>query len=240
MKSPENSLARSVALIVGSPAALAERCRREEDLRSLGLAAVGLLLVGCSAFGFLLGWTRSPLQAFYAGIKLPLAWLLTLVVCTPAYYALAAVSGESLRFRALCTAVLVATGRASAVLLGLLPVLWIALCLASDDALDYHRLVGVAVILYAGSGLAALGVMRHLLRGGLLVAAAAALFLLVGGQSAWTFRPFVGRPADTHVPFLRPAEDTFLETLPRALRSATGDYDRVAPHSSRSFEGSHR
>jgi hypothetical protein len=136
--------------------------------------------------------------------------------------------------RAISAAVLVATGRASAVLLALLPVFWFASITLPDTGLGYHRVVTLAVILYAGSGLAAIGVMREALgRKSLLLLLFVGIFTLVAGQSAWTLRPFVGRPADDRVPFLRPAEDTFLEILPRALQSSTGSYTRDAPHDER-------
>jgi hypothetical protein len=119
-------------------------------------------------------------------------------------------------------------------LLALLPVLWFASVTLPETGLGYHRVVSLAIVLYAGSGLAALGVMREALgRKPILLLLCTSLFMLVAGQSAWTLRPFVGRPADEHVPFLRPAEDTFLEVVPRALRSSTDSYSREAPRDSR-------
>jgi hypothetical protein len=241
MTARTRDLGATLALVLGSPAEAVRLCRAARNPRDVALTALGLLLVGSGAFGALLGWTRGPLQALYSGAKLPLAWLLTLAVCAPAYYALASASGAALRFRTVCTVILLATGRASAVLLGLLPLLWIALSLGSDrhgsglvSDTAYHRFIALAVALYIGSGLAALGVMGELLRKRpLLLLVCSAVFLLAGGQAAWTLRPFVGRPADTELPFVRPAEETFLEVLPRTLRSAGGSYERTAPHRSR-------
>jgi hypothetical protein len=247
----EGQFVRDLVLIVGRPKEAAGLCKSDEALRSLALVSLALLAVGCGAFGLVLGWVRSPLQGFYAALKLPLAWLITLSVCAPAYYALSATFGSALRFRTICAAVLVATGRASSVLLALLPVLWFASVSVSDTDRGYHQVVSLAIVLYAGSGLAALGVMREALGGrSFLLLACVGLFMLAAGQAAWTLRPFVGRPADDRVPFLRPAEDTFVDVVPRALRSSTGSYSREAPHDSRrapphhdhsgegSFEGS--
>ncbi len=230
----ESQFAHHLVLIVGRPQEAARLCKNDEALRSLALVSLALLAVGCGAFGLVLGWMRSPLQGFYAAIKLPLAWLITLSVCVPAYYALLANFGTALRFRTICAAVLVATGRASAVLLALLPILWFASVTVPHTGLGYHRVVSLAIVLYAGSGLAALGVMREALgRKSFFLLLCTGLFILVAGQAAWTLRPFVGRPADERVPFLRPAEDTFLEVVPRALRSSTDTYSRQAPHESR-------
>jgi hypothetical protein len=230
----ENHLTKHLVLIVSRPQDAARLCRSDEALRSLALVSLALLAVGCGSFGLVLGWVRSPLQGAYAALKLPLAWLITLSVCVPAYYALLATFGSALRFRTICAAVLVATGRASAVLLALLPVLWFASVVLPNTGLGYHRVVSLAMVLYAGSGLAALSVMREALgRKSSLLLLCTSLFLLVAGQSAWTLRPFVGRPADERVPFLRPAEDTFLSVVPRALRSSTDSYSREAPHESR-------
>ncbi len=230
----ESPFAKHVVLIVGSPRDAARLCSNDEALRSLALVSLALLAVGCGAFGLLLGWGRSPLQGFYAAVKLPLAWLITLSVCVPAYYALLASTGRALRFRTICAAVLVATGRASAVLLALLPLLWFVSVMVPETDRGYHQVVSSAIVLYAGSGLAALGVMREALgRKSFLLLLCTSLFMLVAGQAAWTLRPFVGRPADERVPFLRPAEDTFLDVVPLALRSSTGSYSRDAPHESR-------
>lgn len=238
----ESSLAHLLSLIVGRPREAARLCDDDQKLRSLALVSLALLVVGSGAFGLVLGCVRSPLQGFYAAFKLPLAWLVTLSVCVPAYYAVSASSGHALRLRSVSAAVLVATGRASAVLLALLPVLWFASVTLPDTGLGYHQVVALAIVLYAGSGLAALGVMREALgRSSFLLLLFASLFMLVAGQAAWTLRPFVGRPADERVPFLRPAEDTFFDAVPLALRSSTGSYSREAPHESRdvrSFEAS--
>lgn len=240
MSGAASHLGRNLALLIGRPGEAARLCAMGRDLRGLTLVALGSIVIGSSAFGALLGSTRSSVQAFYAGAKLPVAWLITLAVCAPAYYAVAALLGRPLRLRSVCAAVLIATGRASAVLLALLPVLWLALCFSSESGADYHRIIGLAIVLYGLAGFAALGSMARVFAGkALLVTFAAALFLLVGGQAAWTLRPFVGRPADDQVPFLRAPEGTFVGTLPRALQSASGYYAREAPHASRkggSFE----
>jgi hypothetical protein len=47
----------------------------------------------------------------------------------------------------------------------------------------------------------------------------------VGAQTAWMLRPFFGRPAEAHVPFLRHRESSFLDAVAKSARSSVGIYD---------------
>ena len=97
---------------------------------------------------------------------------------------------------------LAAGARASLVLLALAPVLWLVI----DRGAGYHAVKLGAVLAYAVAGLSALGlIVQALGRGPGSTATAAgfvATFLVVGGQTAWILRPYLGQPSDNVVPFL--------------------------------------
>ena len=80
---------------------------------------------------------------------------------------------------------------------------------------------------YGLSGVASLGVMLRAL--GRAVWATAALFValfgLVGGQTAWTLRPYMGRPSQGRVPFLRLPDGQFAKHLYTSGRSSVGLYE---------------
>ena len=60
---------------------------------------------------------------------------------------------------------------------------------------------------------------------GITAVAFMAVFFAVGGQAAWILRPYLGRPSEKHVPFLRASEGSFSDALFRSFRSARGIYD---------------
>lgn len=227
----------TIALISSNPAAAAARCRNQDRFIPLVKTALLVMLGGTGAFGLVLGGARDWAQGFASLAKLPLVWILTLVVSAPAFYAIAAVLGQPLRLRALVGLVLVATARASLVLFALLPVLALLPDILSGSFVEnsrlapdvYHKVTAFAAIIFAVSGLAALGV---LLRGfekapstWPLVGLFALTFFFVAGQTAWSLRPFVGRPAQEEVPLLRAPEGTFLEAVVTGYDSALGRYD---------------
>ena len=215
-------------VICSQPLATAKRCRTEADLVPLIKASLLLLLAGTSSFGLVLGGTRDWSQATATALKLPLVWIVTLALCAPAFYAIAAVLGQPWRLRALLALTLTATARASLVLFALLPVLWLFSDVFQGSTRFYHQLTLLAALMYAASGLAALGVLlrgfeRRLLTAPLL-GLFALTFFLVAGQTAWSLRPFVGRPSQTDVPWFRNPEGTFVEAVSRGMDSARGRY----------------
>ncbi len=219
--------------ICSSPKSTTRLCREEDQLIPITKASLLLVGVGSGAFGLVLGGARDASQALASAIKLPLVWIVTLAVCAPAFYAIAAVFGQPLRMRALLALTLSATARASLVLFALLPVLWLFSDVFSHSPWLYHQLTMLAALVYGLASLAALGV---LLRGFdksfrtlPLVGLFSVCFLLVAGQTAWSLRPFVGRPAQTDVPLLRSPEGTFFQALSLGVDSARGRYSVDVP-----------
>lgn len=228
----------TITLISSDPAAAAARCRNEDRLVPLVKTSLLVMLGGTGAFGLVLGSTRDWAQAFATLAKLPLVWIVTLAVAAPAFYAIAAVLGQPLKLRALVALTLVATARASLVLFALLPVLALLPDILSGSFLAgsrlrpdvYHKVTLFAVIIFAASGLAALGVLlrgfKKLPSTWPLLGMFALTFFFVAGQTAWSLRPFVGRPAQKEVPLWRAPEGTFLEAVLTGYDSARGRYDQ--------------
>ena len=215
-----------VTALLRDPAQVAARCERPEGLRELALTALGCLVLGAAVFGGVVGSFRGGAQIAFSAVKLPLALLVTLVVCAPAFHGLTLGFGGDARFRGIAALVLSASARAALVLLAFAPLLWLAV----DLGLSYHASVLLASVMYLTSGLAALGiVLRGLgasLRAVLTVAAAGVVFFAVLGQTAWMLRPFFGRPSQTSVPFVRAREGSFADALRTSSKSAVGVYER--------------
>jgi len=211
--------------LLRSPKQSADRAVMGRDLEPLVLAALVAILVGSGVFGCVLATSRGGMQLLFSAVKLPLALLATLVLVVPAFYAVAASLGRPVSLRSAIGLVLAGTARAALVLVAFTPLVWLAL----DAGIGYHKGVLLASSCYAVATLAALRLMLHGmgadLRALAILACFACVMAPVGAQTAWMFRPFFGRPAQTHVPFFRPRESSFLDAVAKSARSSVGIYD---------------
>jgi len=180
--------------LLRSPSEVAKDCREDRDLASVAASALVAIVVGALLFGAAVGSWRGSTQIAFAAMKLPLVTVGTLVLCVPAFHAIAAVFGRPWSFRAAVSIMLVAGARFSLVLLAATPVVWLSVSLGAS----YDTVKLLATLAYALAGLAALGLIVRGLGPGprrlTTVATFIGVFLLVGGQSAWILRPYIGTP----------------------------------------------
>lgn len=157
-------------------------------------------------FGVVAGAYSGPAQAISAGIKLPLLFFATFVICFPAFYVVQVLVGSRLRLPQVVVLVLGALSLTSILLAAFVPV--IAFFLLTGANYYFQHLLNIAIAGIAGAygmyalheGLAvvcdkrgvyprkALTIMRFW----------ALLFAFVGVQLAWNLRPFLG---DRNRPF---------------------------------------
>ncbi len=180
--------------LLRSPSAVAEDCREDRDLASIAASALVAIVAGALLFGAAVGSWRGGPQIAFAAMKLPLVTVGTLVLCVPAFYAIVAVFGRPWSVRAAVSIMLVAGARFSLVLLAATPVVWLSVSLGAP----YDAVKLLAALAYALAGLAALGLILRGLGPGpgrlATVVTFVGVFLLVGGQSAWILRPYIGTP----------------------------------------------
>jgi len=210
--------------LLRSPRAIAERSRGGGDLRPLFLASLSALVLGAGVFGATLATSRGGLQLLYSGVKLPLAMVVTMLLVVPAFHAIAAGLGRPLSFSGMIGLTLAAAGRGALVLVALSPLIW----LSFDRGLSYHPGVLLAAACYALAGLASLDlVLRGVgldARGLVIVSLFAGVLFATGGQTAWMFRPFLGRPSAVSVPFFRARESSFWDAVQQSSLSSFGVY----------------
>jgi hypothetical protein len=211
--------------LLRSPQKSADRAVMGRDLEPLVLAALAAIAVGSGVFGGVLATERGGAQLLFSAAKLPLALVATLVLVVPAFYAIAASLGRPLALRSAVGLVLAGAARAALVLVALTPLVWLVL----DGGASYHQGVVLASICYGIAGFAALRLILHGmggdLRAWLILGCFAGVMAPVGAQTAWMLRPFFGRPAEAHVPFLRARESSFLDAVSTSARSSVGIYD---------------
>lgn len=175
------------------------------------------IVVGAGLFGAALGFWRAPLQAVYAGIKLPLIMLLTAGGNALLNAMLAPLLGFDFSIRQSLGAVITSFALASVILGSLSPVMAFVVFnlpplarAASDQAVYTHTLLTL-VLMIGIAGVAANLRLYQLLRAFNKNAAGGAqsllyswlgVNLLLGSQISWLMRPFIGSPA-LPVTFLR-------------------------------------
>jgi len=217
-----------IVMLLRDPARVAQRSRDDLHLPSLAMASLAATVAGSAVFGGVLGSFRGGWQIAYGAGKVPLALLATLALTVPAFYVLAAAFGRAWTMRTAVTVTLAAAARASLVLLAAAPVLWLGV----SWGFSYHVTTVAAAMAYGLAGLAALGVLLRSLANGLrgLAAASAlvAVFVAVGGQTAWILRPYLGRPSQTVIPLIRESEGSFADAVMTSVASAVGIYETVA------------
>lgn len=211
-------------------AAIVTRIAEGRDLAAIVRAMVATIAVAMTIVGAALGLHRGGVQIGYAAIKLPLVLLGTAALSAPALTAIGAALGRRARLAEDLALVVTALAFGALLLASCAP-----LILAAEAfEVPYHKLILVVVALFACAGLASLRVVVGALAKERAPGAAAAIaglcvvFALVGGQLAWALRPYLVRPRTPEVPFLRPVEDSLVDAVLGAARSAQGDYRRDA------------
>ncbi len=185
--------------ILRNPETVARECRDDVDVAPIAKNALIAIAAGAALFGGVVGaWHGGP-QIAFAALKMPLVMLGTLVLCAPAFYGIAAAFGRAWSFRTVASLALVAGARFSLVLLAAAPALWLTI----DLGAPYHLIKLVASLAYGLAGLAALGLLVRGLGDGpgkhTTIALFIGIFLMVGGQTAWILRPYLGTPGQAEI-----------------------------------------
>jgi hypothetical protein len=175
-----------------------------------------LVVVGAGLFAAAVGRWRDPLQALYAGIKLPLIILLTAAGNALINALLAPLLGLRIRFHQSLLAILASFALACTILGAFSPlaafVIWNAPPLAegANNSGTHAAILLLLVVVIAFAGVSANLRLFRLLRSVAgngatawrVVVAWLAGNLFLGSQLSWVLRPFVGSPA-LPVQFLR-------------------------------------
>lgn len=167
--------------------------------------------VALACYGAVLGASSSAVQAVTSAVKLPLLFLLTLVICLPTLYLFNLVFGARLSITQALSLVLVTLTVTATLSLAFAPISLFFLITAPDYA--FLKLLNVGILALTGlvgvrfliDGMRRLNRMttaedstrtttEQPVRSGLLYVWAL-LFGFVGTQLAWTLRPFFGSPA---------------------------------------------
>lgn len=228
---PTRWLRRLDAILRGNYTSEAALLQGRVDVDARVLCRLGLLLGGIygtslGTYGLFHGGEQAWLQLLSTTVKLPLLFLLTLLVTFPSLYVFAALQRSPLGHLATLRLLLVAVVVNLAMLASLGPVF--AFFTASTQS--YAFLLLLNVLFCAASGFVSLVVLRRatnslfaalpadrLRAGRRLLLVWCGVYGSVGAQMGWLLRPFLGAPGQ---PFqlLRGQESSFFEAVLGTLR----------------------
>jgi hypothetical protein len=198
------------------------------------------LLVLSALYGAIVGSYASFPQAVSAGIKLPLLFLLTFIVCFPAFFVVQILVGSRLRLMQVLVLVMATLALTSIILAALTPIAAFFLITGSN----YYFLVLLHIVLVLVAGMfgmyalhegLALVCEQHTVyprKAMTIMRVWAFIFAFVGIQMAWNFRPFLG---DRDQPFkvFRSYEGNFyaaiVYSLERLFEDETGSEQKTSP-----------
>jgi hypothetical protein len=198
------------------------------DVASIARSMLVVIAAGGALFGAAIGSYRGGVQIAYAAIKLPLVLLLTAALSAPALTAFNIALDRPARLTRDLALALCALGLGALALAAQAPLVMVARALE----IGYHQTTMLVVACCAVAGAASLVFLLRSLHlqagfGAMTVASLlCAVAILVGGQLAWTFRPYLVRPRTVDVPFLRSTEGNLIEAVQDTMRSLQGDYRR--------------
>jgi hypothetical protein len=227
MSGPAQPLAIVDQLLRDRPGVLA-RIETGRGLAPVTRVLIATIAIGAALFGVAIGSYRGGVQIAYAAIKIPIALLVTAVVCAPTLSAVSLALGRPVSLVRDLALLVTSLATGALVLLAEAP---LVLAARATD-LGYHRTILAASLCAAVAALASvqtlrLGVQARGGRGvGTVLAVVALVFGLVGAQVSWTLRPFLVRPQTVDVPFVREVDGSLYDSLRTTLRSASGIYER--------------
>jgi hypothetical protein len=198
------------------------------------LQKIRAMLISCATFlavyGAVMGASHSPLQAFSSLVKLPILFIVTLIICTPSLYFFNLLFGSRQTLWQTIALILTAMTTTSVLLLSFAPVVLFFLLTTSEY--QFFKLLNVAFFAISG----AMGVL--FLRQGLQTLSDVdnpegartrrIIFILwvilygfVGSQMAWTLSPFIGMPGEPFIVLQRLGGNFYADVL-NSIRTILG------------------
>jgi hypothetical protein len=171
-----------------------------EKIRAMLVSSIAFLAV----YGAVLGSTHSLLQAFSSAAKLPPVFLATMLVCIPTLYVFSVLFGSNQRLHQVIALVLAAITVMAVLLLSFASISLFFILTAGGYQffkvlnVFFFAIAGFTGLLFLVQGMRVLSVddqARGRFGRRLVLFFWIWLYAFVGGQMAWTLRPFIGYPS---------------------------------------------
>lgn len=187
------------ALMLTNRKQLIERIQNNDRLDEIIVYFFVMSIVCIVAYGMCLGFHSGfVLQIFSSGIKAPILFYGTMLICTPALYACNALIGPQLSFKQILSLLILKTYFISFILISAAPILFYFSF--TSDSYEFTSVLNIVICAIAGScGIYMLWTemnrfsdqckgkfMKVMLQIWLFI------YMFVGTQMAWSLRPFIG------------------------------------------------
>jgi hypothetical protein len=193
------------------------------------LSAIYGVTMGATAFG--LGWNRGGVQMLISGLKVPMLYLLTLLVCYPVLFIILVLMGSKLSFTQTLALILLALTFNSVLLASFAPI--VAFFSITGSSYPFIKLLHVVVMTFSGFwGMIALyqGLREMCEKSNLYPKRAVEIlrvwilvFGLVGTQMAWSLRPFIGNPGEEFQVFRKNRDGNFYSAVAHSVMDLLRD-----------------
>ncbi len=187
-----------------------DEVRGSKKLREKIQAMFLSCFVFLAIYGFVMGMSNSLPQAISSAIKLPILFLLTLIICTPSLHFFNILFGSKQTMPQTITVILTAMTTTAVILVSFAPITFFFL--TTSNEYQFFKLLNVVFFVIAG----AMGII--FLRQGVTIISESdnnegvgarrlifsvwiILYGFVGTQMGWTLRPFFGDPGLPFEPF---------------------------------------
>ncbi len=179
-----------------------EEIRDGFDLRSKVRSMLVSSFVFLAIYGAVLGSTHSPAQALSSAVKLPILFLVTLLVCVPTLYFFNVLFGSDQSIAQNVALILTAIAVTAVLLVSFAPIAIFFLLTTSQY--QFFKLLNVVIFGISGvMGVVFLAHGMRVMRGSeageterrWVLRLWMFLYAFVGSQLAWTIRPFIGAPS---------------------------------------------
>jgi hypothetical protein len=223
------ALIARAAWLLRDPASLVDELDDPERFAVEAPRLLGLLALGGLTFGAVVGGYRGGLQVPFAALKLPLLFLVPMVLVLPALRGLWALCEVDVSYRRLVAAGLVGGARTALLAAAAGPVLWLWY-----GVVDYHVAVMSFVAVLAACGLPGLLVVARAVPSGgrsrwMALAGSLALLAVGSMQTGWLLRPFLVRPQSDDIVLFRAVEDDVFHGLGLTALSSLHIYREPRP-----------
>ncbi|MEO1147077.1 MAG: actin-binding WH2 domain-containing protein [Cyanobacteria bacterium J06638_22] len=212
--------------ILRAQVALFEQIHSKQQLPRTIAAMSILCALLSSLYGLTMGFYNSPLQAIAAGIKLPILFLLTALICIPSLYTFNVLLGQSFRFMQTVALMVTTLATTTILLVSLAP---IAFFFTLTTPENYQFLLLLHVIIFSLCGVYG---VRYLYRGcsylafrmeqplnNMLLRIWIVIYAVVGMQLGWRLRPFIGYQGMPFEFFRSDVDGNFYIAVWNAVRS---------------------
>ncbi len=233
---PSGRYARYLATVLSDRETFFTEVADGVDLARKLRYSIATMVLLAAAYGAAAGAYAGPLQALSAGVKLPLLFLATLVICFPGFFVVQVLVGSRLRLIQVLTLVSGALALTAVLLAAVIPITTFFLLTGANYY--FLELMHVAIVL--GSGLVGMCALHEGLslvcekrgvyprKAMTIMRVWALLFAFVGVQMAWNLRPFLD---DRGQPFqlLRRYEGNFYAAILYSVQRLASGEEKGAP-----------